>query len=783
MRNVFEADPFSTWDLLVQQGIGFYIPAYQREYSWDHENIDRVFEDLAHGIHMLLHSDKKDAVTFIGALIVIHDTSYQTIEPHVKGQLPGKVLLVIDGQQRLCTLLILNTLLHEQISITLNKLKEIGDLTNEANDWLLKQAESERQKIRITFEQDMYGEGDYRWYPRIIRAFDDSWSTDKNYAKYTSPIAAYLHGYARFSRNNEKSEFVHEVPNDKQKSKHDIILENYVLIRNAVKKLAAGKDASEFPEIERMVEDIDFQKALFGGGAFENYLVEKLTSLGSEKSDDVFIQLFRLLIFSKYLNLRVAVTLVTAHNEDYAFDMFEALNTTGTPLTAYETFRPTIIRSEELSEFEHSPSRKYMLLVEEYLDQFTDSKSKQDATNRLLIPFALSESGYKLSKRLREQRTHLRQKYEELGSVGEKREFVQHMAHTAKFIKDYWPDKQAQHSLITEIQFENIELVELCISLLRKSNHEITIGLLVTFFAKVNSATSSERQHAIAELERAIKAVTAFWVIWRSTRRSTGSIDARYRQLMEKGVEECSVSPFSRRSTVKNHLPPYRFNPSPTADDLNASLKHFLAGRGKEPSIRSQNDWIRYALEIPFYTSVPNPITRFLLLLSSHDTECDSSDSGLLISGRNNTLPMLTMEQWNNNNSIEHIAPKSHMATGWESNLYEDPDLVHQIGNLTLLPPQANSLAADRPWEHKRLIYSIFAATTQQELDSHIDAAKHQGIEFNEKTEDLLKGSEYLAHVRSVSLLDKNWTSKFVKRRSERLLQLAWEKLAIWLDF
>ena len=43
---------------------------------------------------------------------------------------------------------------------------------------------------------------------------------------------------------------------------------------------------------------------------------------------------------------RVQVVVVSASKEEYAFDMFESLNTTGEPLTAFETFRPRVIEIE-----------------------------------------------------------------------------------------------------------------------------------------------------------------------------------------------------------------------------------------------------------------------------------------------------------------------------------------------------------------------------------------------------------------------------------------------------
>ena len=114
-----------------------------------------------------------------------------------------------------------------------------------------------------------------------------------------------------------------------------------------------------------------------------------------------FCYLLRSIIFARYLNYHVAMTIVTAGNEDDAFDMFEALNTTGEPLTAFETFKPKVIEKETLSEYENSSSYESINQIEEYLDRNRKADVRQRATSELLVSFALAESGYRLQKKLR----------------------------------------------------------------------------------------------------------------------------------------------------------------------------------------------------------------------------------------------------------------------------------------------------------------------------------------------------------------------------------------------
>lgn len=782
MKDYFDAEPKSTWELFIEPGVGFYIPAYQREYSWDESNIERLFEDVIHGIQMLLLSEKKDAVTFIGALIVIHDIKAETVHPYVKGQLPSKVLLIIDGQQRLSTLLIMNSMLHEQLTIKANQLVALSDSSDQAIKWLIDEVLQTQRDLRKTLEEDKeIGEGQYRWYPRIIKAYEDQWSREEKLAFYKSPIAAFLHGYTSFSRENSKQEYAHQIPEKISETialKHNIVLKNYVSIRDWLKKVANGS-MEGFPTLDTVKTEKEFQESLLGQ-EIPLGVSALLKDEAIDPKDQLLRELLRLLIFARFLNHRVAVTLVTAKSEEYAFDMFEALNTTGTPLTAFETFKPRVIQSETLSEYETSISREHLSSIEGYLEQFTKAEDKQRATDRLLIPFALAETGWKLSKRLREQRTYLKLRFEELASIDEKRDFIRNLDYMSVFIRDVWPEKKSDLPTLTDIPLNNPDLVTLCLDVLRSSSHEIVIGLLARFFALIQESAKQDQIKAAEEFESVVKAVTAFWIFWRGIRRSTGGIDSRYRELMEKGNSVVKADPFSRRRIVNLGGTTYTYNPIPTSEKLKSILRHYLADR--RPNIQTKEDWIRGAREIPFYQNVPNPITRFILLISTHDTYYDSSIPGLHIAARSGELDMLNVKQWRSNFTIEHIAPKDKEATGWDQELYDDLDLVHQIGNLTLLPPLENSIIGNKSWEHKRLLYQVISAPTEAQLNAKLKEAETLGLTIKENTANLLKNATYLPHIKIISLLNDPWSADFIRMRSERILELAWERLAPWLD-
>src|SRR5262249_8575627 len=110
---IFTATARSTWHFLIEPGQGCYIPAYQRPYSWDKENIARLTEDVLHGLRQL--SDRSNTISFIGTIIAIHDTRYKTVDPIFRSEVASRVMTIIDGQQRICTVVMANMALHDFI--------------------------------------------------------------------------------------------------------------------------------------------------------------------------------------------------------------------------------------------------------------------------------------------------------------------------------------------------------------------------------------------------------------------------------------------------------------------------------------------------------------------------------------------------------------------------------------------------------------------------------------------------------------------------------------------
>lgn len=756
LRNIFNATPNNTWQVLCDTGVGFYIPPYQREYNWDRSHIERLFEDIGHGLQLLV--EKPDSITFLGTLIVIDRATLPNAD---KAQLPNNVRLVIDGQQRLTTILLMNICLHDEIKKRGVKFKRRDE---KAFKWLHYKAIEVENRLQKTFEEDMnWGEGKYQWYPRIIRAYEDQWSRLEADAKYSSPIAAFLHDYSNHIRSdNSNKQYTGQ---NNQNDKTNSVLTNYRMIRSRLRALAKGSSQDlELPSLDAVARGTQFQDTIL-----KAEFSDEVCSILLHEGNEDFKQLLRLILLANFLMERVTVTVVSAYNEDYAFDMFESLNTTGEPLTAFETFKPKVIELEELPQYENSPAREFMRPVENYLEKFTKAQERQNGTSQLLLPFALAETGAKLSKRHSDQRRYLRDEYDKWQTPDERYKFLEHLSHTAIFIEDAW---KKGNKAFESIAFPNKDIILMCMDLLGKANHEIAIAPLVRFYSEVQLTSPSARESAVQELEKAIKSVTAFSTFWRGIGETTGNLAAQYRELMEKGFDKLGNQAFCRCPKIGESLANLK------ADGLQAALRYILENR---VGVDSKANWVKLSFERPIYKT-SRPLARFLLFAAMHNTDADPGNPGFRVAGRKGLLNMLSWEEWKKDLTVEHVAPQEPGQGSWPGPLYEKPDIIECLGNLTLLPAAENSSFQNKSWSEKKEMYKVLSSSTPEELETCLLEAEDNGIQLGDTTKNLLRQGKYFPHLSAIHQLE-TWDEEFIHKRSERLAELAWANLSPWLGF
>lgn len=781
-KEIFEAQSKSLYELLSLNGLGLYIPPYQRNYGWGKEKVNRLIDDTLHGLNKL--STGHESFTFLGTVITIHDVEHKTVHPIVKSQVPAKVLTVIDGQQRLSSLMLLLVNLHNLISqYSWKTFRGKSPESSETERYsLYEETIKILGKLGKTFYEDQ-NIGSASIYPRLIRAFVDQWATDEN-KKYNSPIAHLIYTYAQTISTRDtkvKPADFKPLPRDGRGEGEADLVKRFTEIRKSLVKLAKLspiEELEDFPPLSSLdpenapnkTQVIAFQRALFN-----HELGQEFCTWLTNKKDDTETEsiLMRLVLFAAYMLNRIALTEVQGKDEDYAFTIFESLNTTGEPLTAFETFQPRVVSAENIKEYKSSQAYAFMQGVQEYLSRFSVGDDLQKATRELLVNFALAENGTKLSKRLPDQRAFLKDTFNQHANCQEDREaYLKHLKETAAFIDRAWYPAEGNAQLSGLPASAMTDTVRLCLAFLCDLKHTIAIAPLVRFYANAIDANEEDRDFKIREFESAIKAITAFSVLWRSSRRGTGNIDSEYRAVMA-GDSHTNKGPLARMWADPNDDGPAPFV---DAQGLKEELRERLRAKG---GLSNLNSYIASASDVPLYASC-KPVTRFLLLAAYHDTIEDPSNKGLIMKGRTGISPCFTLEGWKNTQhlTIEHIAPQQK-SSGWDETFYLQKDTVHKLGNLVLIPQDANASLSRRPWAEKKVLYAALGAKTKEDAAQIIENSK---CEFAQTTEALAQLSRYLPHLNALGQQAGDFDSNAMKCRGDLLLKLAYSQINDWLD-
>lgn len=763
---IFTARAENVWQFLHAAGQGCYIPAYQRHYAWDDENVDRLIDDVLNGLNHLV--SRSSAISFLGTIIAIHDTNLVTVKPVYQAEVAQRVMTLIDGQQRISTSVMMNIALHHHLSALLRRIEKS---TGEAFEWVREQAQRSLADLWTTFalDQTIGNPPVYRYYPRVIRAFDDVWSKKGTQAIYESPIARLIWTYINHSEGQKTDLFKYRVVDGDgvADAKHESIVNVFKYIQTEMTALTGKKgDQYDIPDVQQVIQNDEFMKALWSFSAPEP-VVTFVTKQSDEKNYDVFCALLRTLIFHKYFNTRMALTIVTTRSEDDAFDMFEALNTTGEPLTAFETFKPKVIEAEGLDNYQASSSYKGVTRIEDYLNTFKKADDRQRATSELLIPFALAETGDKLQKNLSDQRRYLRDYFDKLPTLEDKRAVVGSLANLSAFVRTGWmaqdedPDLEGFGKLDDETGF--------CFQSLRALKHSVAVGALSRFYDEFRRSDEIERPQRKKDLIEAIKASTAFSMFWRGGFGGTENIDTVYRNVMRDGSPADSILPLAKR-------------PKDTLGAVSLSgYKRMLWAKLIE-KFPNKEAWVKAAARVPVY-SHSAVVAKFLLLAASDDAALDSKEEGLIIRGSKGLSPTVQASAWRANVhfSVEHIAPQASKANGWTETLYEDPQTVHRLGNLTLLPSAANGYVGKRPWSQKRLVYKYFCSETTAEAEAVYSSFASVGLNIGATGEAVLGKTTHMPMCKALSCVNYDWNLDIVDRRSVRFAELAYDRIVGWL--
>lgn len=748
ISRIFTNKSESVANLFQQPGIGYYIPLYQREYSWDTENIDQLMEDICSGVHDLVDGTQ-DPIHFMGTLILVTETNPVTnIKPLDQRALPMRVDNVIDGQQRMSSIALLACQLYQKIYHLRQGLPSVKDFDG------LREAADTYLGILIEIFSVNLNRGTPTRKPIIIRASVDQWTLDGNDANYKSEISLYLASFIRAINN--QSDF----PPTTGKTS---VKRNLRRINQFLKSVeqAHMDNEPDFPrawEVLEKISEIDLWS--YPRPDLADRVKHRSNPITAEEKR--ICEMVQIFAFCQYLLQRCCFTIIQPVSDVRAFDMFQSLNATGTPLTAFETFKPLVVNYIESSgsSFKGSNSANYLESVDSLLSSTTSASAKNKLTNDFLTLVALINSGAKLSKQFSTQRRWLNSGYESCSSQEQKEDFIRRMGDLALF----WTGVINFNPLTTPsiAGIENITEVErkvatTCILYLQKANHKMANTVLSRFYAQILRG----KQGADAEFVSACKIVAAFYTLWRSALSNAG-LDEVYRKLL------------------REHISWEKGDVELTTKFLSTYFKNVL----KDKNISAKAEWLNKAKDFLRYDEA-GIVCRFSLFVVSQDTVFDPSNPGLMVVGTvGSTPPYLTPERWVSEElkSLEHVAPqKPEYRLNWDSSLYENDD-YQRVGNLTLLPTPINSSLSNRGWLEKFIYYQHLAETNQARLAQLASEAQNYGVVLHPQTINLLMGTSSKHHIAPIVQLgrDGKWNKDFVGRRSERVCEILWDRLYTW---
>jgi hypothetical protein len=735
----FQANPQTLLQLL-QPGQGLYVPVYQRSYTWGADQIDRLFEDVNTGLNRAALG--AGPATFLGSVILFEGRS--SVAPRVNTALPAQVLHVVDGQQRMTTLLVILGQLRVLVQGAVDRLEQVPQRTP-VQQWALANLTMIRSQLTDALWVELpAASGPYVRMPRLIRQATDTWGDQQTNARYTSDIAYYLHAIAVQELDNG------DPPSAAARPHLKLALDS--VNEHVGKVVAGGEDNSMLSDLA-FLADLSSMNRLVplvqADAAFDP------TVLASDDSEAV-----RLAVFAQFLLGQVIVIDVRAPDEETAFSLFEPLNTTGQPLTPIETLRPLAVTAEGgLESYVGKPSDLSFQRVAGYVPDELGATERAKRVSSLLTSFALGQDGTKLAFNMLDQRRYLRTTYAALPDLPTKRGFVDGIADTASFLSDVW--EEGASPLITM----GTEADRLSLEVLRASNHVIVVPLLVRYFERAEQLGTAAAKR---DFRAVVRAAAAFWTLWRSSRSTTSGIDDVHRSLIRVGLPATGLAPLARSSTPVAGLP--------SVKELRRAFRSLL---NSKLGITDAASWSSLVNAQPIYDTT-KILARYILVCAHDDGIYDTKAKGHLLRGASGTWRTRSLGVWNAHYSVEHIAPqrKRSTDTSYATALYDEGD-INRLGNLTLLPPDLNGLVGNQTWPFKRDVFKMVSKTNPKQ---RVAALKKGNLyQLGAKSKTLLESADFIPFCKFVARYPSaTFDRAFVSARGRRLAELAWERL--WAD-
>lgn len=773
--DIFKAEPQSVFDVICKRkNTGFYMPAYQRPYSWEENHIQDLFSDCVNVFRNLLES--QDAIIFLGSILSVDDSSAMTIYPLEKRDRPSDIKLIIDGQQRLSTLILIILCLNERLRCLLPSLKKT--IASE-QDEIIKNTLDELRQVVSQLEIDTSNtviettadHAVYKFLPKIIRSQVDCWGRNSQKAQYQSPIAELLCLYQRHIVEQSNSPEFIPLDLSLMSSSSKRIVNNVKEIRkqlNCVQKGFQFKSPDGEVEEKIIISNLVDIETLEGCLDFpiDDDLV-KAAELYPKVAEVIYVSLF-----TKFMLHRVCLTYVEVNNESYAFDMFEALNTTGEPLTAIETFVPKVVefigtkRREGVAEEELEVSMKVLNSITDRFENIIESKEKNLKTKSLILAFVRAVEGKVKVTSLRDQRDAMLKSYENCHHEF-KDEYLFQLATTADFLFDRW---QAMVPNVGDlVAASDLDISNLCLRYLVDMKHDIVQSLLVQFLLLDKKYETTGTQDS--GFAKVLKSITAFSVLWRAMSGGADGIDAVYKKLHERGDNSDHKAFKLTNGSLTSEL----FNLVRINKFFKEELEAKINSKGS-PKDTVPAKWLDICSKQQILTKQKS--IKMLLLAGMHGIELKGEVYEISNKPSADYLTTTLWELISGREAIKKVFSGGSI-DGWGDEDIANPEEYNKIGNVLI--DARNGISSTNPpsWHNlKQHLLQALENDSIKNIDSILSTGNSSNHEAKRHASILMLERKF----EDITFAD-NWKKLQIDERSALLLTNVWRNLTQWLDW
>ena len=784
MAQPFKHDAASLHDFFSQSGRGFYIPYYQRNYSWDEENARKLIEDIFSSIKRTL--TKPNNSIFLGTVILHDEKNVQTGVHSDTPNLLTKVANVVDGQQRITSIAMLACVIDEQISQMCSKLRALAGSPAEF-DLLATELADELPNIRRFYSVEITKTGAQpALKPQIIRAGDvsthpvsDQWTLNGD-----------INTFYRSNTSSFLSKFIAGIALDAIPT-DDRVGAVVDVFRKKIFEQISGADASLASGL--LVANTVSDGSLLAFMAYPPDLVTIQALPADEQA--LYYGGMLLLAVCSYLKNSCHLVVIECLDLGLALDMFQALNATGTPLTAFEVFKPQIVKAWGVGY--PNAIKPQVDRIERVFETEGNSSDKEDMTDKVIVASALIFNGMERSRRFSEERDWLTETLEKSLSVAKSPtqqsiDFITCIADQAEYLVNFVkPRRSARNSVNFKLcnHLQNMGLTQqqadraaLCIFYLRDAGHQLAHTVLSVFFSKLLRAQTnvSVKSVAAAEFVAVCEATAAFFTLYMGAQHGRFP-DSDYRSLFQSAVGNISFANGAANQTATFVKGAFR-----------NALENQKIYDAANPVI-ARRVWVDLAKEKPWYHR--KAVCRFALFSAAHDAAPDltAGNEGLFTSGMSGSADLLNCRAWHMSSYevIEHVATRDKPSSikfpsHFDPTIYPgNYSIVDKLGNLTLLSGPVNSSIYSE-WPDKAFYYWNLT-TPGATVAGPTGAARSASLGIGAvppALSTLAAASNYLSHLAPLALRGQNglhWTSAFIAQRSEHLCQRVFDKLDAWL--